>query len=55
MLLRPCQGFGDLGWACVPRDYDKIRNPHEYLKVRCNNVEMRRAMIVGVHTNADEC
>jgi hypothetical protein len=48
MGLRPCERLGDLGRAGFSRNHSQIRNPHEHLKVRRDNVEVRRAMIVGV-------
>jgi len=47
MGLRPRQRFGDLGWASFPGDHRQVRNPHENLKVRPDNVEVRRAVIIA--------
>jgi hypothetical protein len=42
-----------LGRSRVARDHDKIRNPRERLKIRRDDVEMRRTMIVRVHPHRD--
>ena len=51
--LRPCQHLSDLGRARFSSNHHQIRNPHQHLKVRRNDVEMRRPMIVSVHTHAE--
>src|SRR5271168_1322741 len=53
MGLRPCERLGDLRRAGFSRNHGQIRNPHEHLKVGRDDVEVRRAVIVGVHPYAD--
>ncbi len=50
MGLRPCQRVGDLGPAGFSRNHGQIGNPYEDLRVWRDNVEMRRTMIVCVHS-----
>ena len=53
MGSRPCQRLGDLGRSRFSSNHRQIRNPHQHLKIRRNDVEMRRPVIVGVDTDAD--
>ncbi len=53
MGLRPCQRLGDLGRSRFSSNHCQIRSPHQHLKIRRNDVEMRRPVIVGVDTDAD--
>ena len=53
MIPRPCQDFVDLGRTRIPSDHRKIRNPHEDLKIGCDDMEMRRVVIIGIHPDGD--
>jgi hypothetical protein len=52
MSSRPGQSFGYLrrsGFAC---DHAQIRDSHQYLKIRADDVKVRRAVIVGIHPHS---
>jgi hypothetical protein len=54
--MRPCprDRLGDLGGAGPASDHRLIRYPHQHLKARGYDVEMRRPVIIGIdaHTHS---
>ena len=53
MRPSPLQRLGDLAPRRLAGNHGEIGYSHKNLKVRPNNMEVRRAMIVGIHADAD--
>ena len=47
------QRLGDLGWAGLPGNRRHVQNPHENLRVRPDNVDVRQAAVIGMDPYAD--
>jgi hypothetical protein len=52
MASRPGQSFGDLRRSRFARDHSQIRDSHQHLKIRANNMKVRRAVIVRIRPDS---